>query len=133
MRWLSNSGYTVATARAVVFSIATLLVAFSAAVPLARTLHSAVALLVIVNFGIGIWISMYLTMAQGVSTTHVSTAAGLLGGSGSFAGAVAMWAVGRVTQATSSFTIPLVAVAVAALLAALAGYSVTYAFSSPRK
>jgi cyanate permease len=64
---------------------------------------------------------MYLTMAQEVSATNVSTAAGLLGGSGSLAGALAMWAVGEVTHETSSFAVPLACIALAALLASVAG------------
>ena len=49
----------------------------------------------LVNFGLGIWVAMYLTMAQEVSSTHISTAIGLLSGCGSLAGALAMWAVGK--------------------------------------
>jgi cyanate permease len=79
----------------------------------------------VVNFGAGVWISTYLTMAQEVSKKEISTAAGLLGGSGSLAGALAMWGVGLVTQATGSFTIPFVAVAAAAIGAAAAGMAVT--------
>ena len=63
-------------------------------------------------------------MAQEVSQTHVSTAAGLLGGSGSLAGAFAMWAVGAISHATESFNAPLFGVAVAAVLSAIAGRTV---------
>jgi cyanate permease len=87
-------------------------------------MNTAVAALVLANFGAGTWIAMYLTMAQEVSSTHVSTAAGLLGGSGSLAGALAMWAVGRVTKSTGDFVIPMLAVSVAAFVAALAGIAV---------
>ena len=83
----------------------------------------AVTALVIVNFGLGIWVAVYLTMAQEVSSSHVSTAIGILSGCGSLAGAVAMWAVGRVTRQTASFSIPMGTVAVAAVLAALAGWA----------
>jgi cyanate permease len=65
---------------------------------------------------------MYLTMAQEVNPAHVSTAAGLLGGSGSLAGALAMWAVGRVTRQTASFALPMAAVSAAAILAAVAAW-----------
>jgi nitrate/nitrite transporter NarK len=82
-------------------------------------------LLAIVNFAIGIWISMYLTLAQEVSNEHISTAAGLLGGAGALGGALAMWAVGRVTQATGSSAVPMAAVAVAGVIAAAAGYAIT--------
>ncbi|MEX2261663.1 MAG: MFS transporter [Bryobacteraceae bacterium] len=119
--WLARRNGRVRSARRQVFLAATALLAVSAAVPFLPGLREAVAALVVVNFGIGVWIAMYLTMAQEVSPARVSTAAGLLGGSGSLAGALAMWAVGKITHATGSFLLPLCAVAVAALLAALAG------------
>jgi MFS transporter, ACS family, hexuronate transporter len=107
-------------ARRIVFLTATGLLSVSALVTRIPDTQSAIAALVVVNFAIGIWIAMYLTMAQEVSAQNVSTAAGLLGGSGSLAGALAMWAVGTVTQQTGSFAIPMAAVAVAGVLAALA-------------
>jgi cyanate permease len=76
-----------------------------------------------VNLGLGIWSSMYLTMAQEVSSTHVSTAAGTLSGFGSLVGAFAMWAVGRVTNSAGDFTIPMVSVTVAIVLAAIGGWA----------
>jgi len=78
-----------------------------------------------VNFAIGVWISIYLTMAQEVSPDNISTAVGLLGGSGSLAGALAMWGVGRVTRQTGVFAGPMISVAVAAVPVALAGLAVT--------
>jgi hypothetical protein len=51
-------------------------------------MSGAVAALVLVNFGLGIWVAIYLTMAQEVSSTHVSTAIGILSGCGSLAGAM---------------------------------------------
>lgn len=126
-RKLASGGRTLGQARRIVFLAATLLMCASAVVPFLPGLRMAVAALVIVNFAVGVWIAMYLTMAQEVSARHVSTAAGLLGGSGSLAGALAMWAVGKVTQQTGSFAWPLAAVAAAALVAAAAGLAVTRA------
>jgi ACS family hexuronate transporter-like MFS transporter len=123
--WMTRRGAEVAVARRRVFLLATVLVGLSAVAPLAKSTMAAVAALVVVNFGIGIWIAMYLTMAQEVSEKNVSTAAGLLGGSGSLAGALAMWAVGQVTQQTGSFLIPMAAVSVAVAVAAMAGLAVT--------
>jgi len=77
------------------------------------------------NFGAGGWIAMYLTMAQEVSSTHISTAIGLLSGCGSLAGALAMWGVGRITRQTGSFSIPMASVALAAVLSAFAGWIAT--------
>ena len=122
--WLTKRSWTLPRARTAVFLIATAALACCGAVPLAGSTRDAAALLVLANFGAGAWIAMYLTMAQEVSATHVSTAAGLLGGSGSLAGALAMWAVGRVTNSTASFAIPMLAVTAAACIAAFAGLAV---------
>jgi len=118
-------GVDLATARATVVIAASVLMLGSALVPLTQTPQQALTILVLTNFAIGLWIAMYLTMAQEVTATNISTAAGLLGGSGSLAGAVAMWAVGRATQSTGSFSAPFLGVAVAGVLAAVAGLAVT--------
>ena len=120
---LAKRGVALRSARTAVFTVATVALASCALVPFAPALHQAVALLVVANFGAGAWIAMYLTMAQEVSERHVSTAAGLLGGSGSLAGALAMWAVGHVTQ-SSGFVLPMLAVGVASLAALIAGLAV---------
>ncbi len=118
-------------ARRTVFLAATALLVMAAGIPLMPSAEWAAGVLILVNMGAGMWIAMYLTLAQEVSPRHVATAAGLLGGSGSLAGAVAMWAVGRVTRLTHSFALPFVGVTVAALLAALAGLAATRAASEP--
>lgn len=123
VRLLARS-MSVTQARRIVFTAATLLLCISAFVPAIPQRSWVIAALVVVNFAIGIWITMYLTMAQEVSEAHVSTAAGLLGGSGSLSGAFAMWWVGKVTQRTGSFAAPMAAVSIAAILAAAAGYRV---------
>jgi cyanate permease len=106
------------------FVLASLAVVCCAAVPLLPYLWSAVVALVAVNFGTGIWTAMYLTMAQEVSPKNPSTSIGILSGFGSLAGAWAMTAVGRITQSTGSFSIPMQMVAMAAVLAAIAGWFV---------
>lgn len=118
---LTRWGSGVQTARRIVFILATAAVVCCAAVPI-LPMVGAVTALVLVNFGLGIWVAVYLTMAQEVSATHVSTSIGILSGFGSLAGALAMWAVGRVTQQTGSFSIPMGTVAAAAALAAIAGW-----------
>ena len=118
---LVGRGYAVLAARRTVFLFATVPLLFCASVPFLPLLYQAACVLVGVNVGLGIWIAIYLTMAQDISRTHVSTAVGVLSGSGSLAGALAMWAVGKITQATASFTIPMAAFALAAVLAAIAG------------
>ncbi len=122
---LVRLGLTVQSARRAAFLLATLLLGLSAMVPLANSIATASWLLAVVNIGAGMWICMYLTMAQEVSPGQVSTAAGLLGGSGSLAGAFAMWGVGWITKETGGFAVPLTAIALAGLLAAAAGWTVT--------
>jgi ACS family hexuronate transporter-like MFS transporter len=121
--WLTRHNVSIETARRIVFISATVLVGGCAIVPFVATAWGAVAALVAVNLGLGIWSSMYLTMAQEVSSTHVSTAAGTLSGFGSLVGAFAMWAVGRVTNSAGDFTIPMVSVTVAIVLAAIGGWA----------
>ena len=120
---LTRLRFSVESARRIVFLLATGCASACALVPFVRATSSAVVALVFVNFGLGIWVSMYLTMAQEVSRTHISTAAGTLSGFGSLVGALAMWAVGRITQRTGSFTIPMVSVAVAVVVSAMAGWA----------
>lgn len=118
---LTRRGRSIQYAQRAVFLLATAPVAACAIVPM-LPIGAAVIALVLVNFGLGIWVSMYLAMAQDISSTHVSTALGVLSGCGSLAGALAMWAVGRVTQQTASFSIPMSSVALAAVLSAIAGW-----------
>jgi MFS transporter, ACS family, aldohexuronate transporter len=120
---LVRHGYEVLASRRIVLLSATVPLLLCASVPYLPLLYQSVCVLVGVNIGLGIWIALYLTMAQDISRTHVSTAIGVLSGCGSLAGALAMWAVGKITQATSSFAVPMAAFSVAAILAAVAGYS----------
>jgi ACS family hexuronate transporter-like MFS transporter len=121
---INKRGIDLATSRTCVFLAGSFLLVSAGFVPFAQTARAATVLLVFANVGIGIWIAMYLTMAQEVNARSVSTAAGLLGGSGSLAGGAAMWAVGQVTQRMQSFQLVFFAVAVVAVLAALAGHQV---------
>jgi cyanate permease len=102
------------------FLLATVPVSACAAVPFLPGLVEAVAILIAANIGLGIWLAMYLTLVQDLSSAHVSTALGILSGSGSLVGAVAMWAVGRVTQSTGSFVLPMAAFSLAAIVSAVA-------------
>ena len=118
---LIRRGQSVLAARRAVFLVATVPLLFCASVPYLPSLYQAVCVLVGVNIGLGIWVAMYLTMAQDISQSHVSTTIGVLSGCGSLAGALAMWAVGKITRSTASFAIPMAAFAVAAAAAAIAG------------
>jgi cyanate permease len=115
-------GYAVLAARRIVCLAVTVPLLLCASVPFLPLLYQAVAVLVGVNIGLGIWVAAYLTMAQDISKANVSTTIGILSGSGSLAGALAMWAVGKVTQATASFAIPMATFALASGVAAVAGY-----------
>jgi ACS family hexuronate transporter-like MFS transporter len=119
---LVRRGCRVLTARRIVFVLATAPLLFCAAVPYLPQLYQAVCVLIGVNIGLGMWVAMYLTMAQDISQSHVSTSIGLLSGSGSLAGALAMWAVGKVTRASGNFSMPMLAFSLAAGVAALAGW-----------
>jgi MFS transporter, ACS family, hexuronate transporter len=120
--WLAKR-YSVESARRIVFVTATALVGLCALVPFVATPWLAVGALVAVNMGLGTWSSMYLTLAQEVSSTHISSAAGTLSAFGSLFGALAMWAVGRLTNSAGDFTIPMMSVTIAIVLAAIAGWA----------
>ena len=122
---LIRRGLTQASARRAVCVLATLLL--TPAFLLAQRPETAVMIgaLIVCNFACGVWIAMYLTLAQEVSEQHLSTAAGLLGGSGSLFGALAMSGVGAVTASTSSYAIPFLAVPIAGAVATWAAWRVT--------
>jgi len=119
--WLARR-HSIDTARRIVFSAATGLVAVCAFVPFVATPWAAVAALVTVNMGLGTWNSMYLTLAQEVSSANVASAAGTLSAFGSLFGAFTMWAVGRITNSAADFTIPMIGVTFAILFAAIASW-----------
>jgi MFS transporter, ACS family, hexuronate transporter len=118
---LTRWGWSARSARRVVFIVGTFCMALCAAVPF-LPLTGAVVALIFFNLGQGMWETMSLTMEQEVSVTHVSTAIGLLSGSGSLIGALSMVAVGKITQATGSFTIPMTTIGVVAILAGTAAW-----------
>lgn len=109
--------------RRAVVSVASSILLSSAFAARVADLSWAVVLICAMNFALGVWISLYLTIAQEVDPKRISTVAGVLGASGSLAGALAMWAVGFVTQRTGSYSLPLAGVAVAGILAAVAAWN----------
>ena len=115
-------GMTLRSSRRAVLLTASCLMAGAGLVPMVGDFNITVGILVMAVFAAGVWIAMYLTLAQEVWPQAVSTAAGLLGGSGSLTGALLMWAVGKVTESTGSFSWPLFGVSCLALLAAVAGW-----------
>jgi MFS family permease len=117
---LSRREYPLLTAQKIMFLSATVPLAACAAVPFVG-LGVAIGILIAVNIGLGVWTAIYLTMVQDVLPSHVSSSLGLLSGCGSLAGALAMWAVGKITRETGSFLIPMVGFAIAGVVAAIAG------------
>lgn len=128
---LTRRGRSVLAARQAVLLAATVPLVACALVPLLPRLGQAVFVLVAVNIGLGVWMTMYLTMVQDVSSTHVSTALGLLSGCGSLVGALAMWAVGKITHQTGSFAIPMIAFSVSGVVSAVAGGVATRELPQP--
>lgn len=124
-------GAAMRTARRLVFSLASGLSLAAVWIPGTRAPGFALALICCVACSLGLWVSMYLTLAQEVDDEAVATVAGLLGGSGALAGAIAMWAVGRISAHTGSFAIPMFAVTVAALIATFAGWSASPPETAP--
>ena len=94
---LIKGGSSVPTARRVVFLAATALVSLSAVVPSLGSVTEAVVAGG-GQFRHGSVDRQLPDDGPGSIPAQVSTAAGLLGGSGSLVGALAMWAVGRVSQ-----------------------------------
>lgn len=128
---LTRYGRPLLAARRTVLLAAAVPLVSCALVPLLPRLSQAVFVLVAVNIGLGVWVAMYLTMVQDVSHTHVSTALGLLSGCGSLAGAVAMWAVGKVTHQTGSFAIPMIAFSISGVVSAVAGCAASRELPQP--
>ena len=122
---LTRRGLSLRAARRIVLLSASSSIACAGLVGLAEAPQIAAVLLIVAVFGTGLWISMYLTLAQEVSPAYVSTAAGLLGGSGSLAGALYMQIVGRVSQTTGSFVLPFSITSLMAATAAAAGWLAT--------
>lgn len=109
--------------RRVVVSIASTILLSAAFAARVADLSWAVILICAMNFALGVWISLYLTIAQEVDPQRISTIAGILGASGSLAGALVMWAVGHVTERTGSYSLPLTGVAIAGVLAAISAWN----------
>jgi nitrate/nitrite transporter NarK len=63
------------------------------------------ALLCLATFGHGCFMVNYLAFTSEVSARKTSTAAGILGGAGSLAGAGFMLLVGEIVEATHSFAL----------------------------
>jgi ACS family hexuronate transporter-like MFS transporter len=117
--WLSPRASVFAARRAV----AAVGAACMTAVPLAawtNHLDLVTAIICTATFGLGCFMVNYLACTSEVSTKNVSTAAGLLGGTGSLAGAAFMWLVGDLVTRSGSFGLAFLLAGVMPLVA-LAG------------
>lgn len=85
-----------------------------------KDLNAVTTVVCVATFGLGCFMVNYLACTSEVSTKKVSTAAGLLGGTGSLAGAAFMWLVGDLVTKSGSFGIAFV-LAGAMPLVAMAG------------
>jgi MFS transporter, ACS family, hexuronate transporter len=83
-------------------------------------LNVVTAIMCTATFGLGCFMVNYLACTSEVSVRNVSTAAGLLGGTGSLTGAAFMWLVGDLVTRSGSFGIAFI-LAGAMPLVALAG------------
>ena len=85
-----------------------------------KNLDAVTAVVCAATFGLGCFMVNYLACTSEVSTKKVSTAAGLLGGTGSLAGAAFMWLVGDLVTRSGSFGMAFVLAGIMPLIA-LAG------------
>lgn len=109
--------WSVRRARLLVTTIGT---ACMTTVPLAAMLTSInliTAIISLATFGLGCFMVNYLTFSSEVSTTKISTAVGLLGGTGSLAGAGFMLLVGGTIERSSSFGMAFLMVGVMPVIA----------------
>jgi MFS transporter, ACS family, hexuronate transporter len=108
---------SVTRARQVVTTLGAVLMA---GIPLAgrlQDLNAITVLLCLATFGLGCFMVNYLAFTSEVSDKKVSTAAGLLGGAGSLAGAFFMLLVGGTVEQSGSFALAFVMAGVMPLVA----------------
>jgi ACS family hexuronate transporter-like MFS transporter len=92
-------------------TVTTLGAVLMASIPLVGWVHDLnliTVLLCLATFGLGCFMVNYLAFTSEVSDKKVSTAAGLLGGAGSLAGALFMLLVGGIVEQSGSFVLAFV-------------------------
>jgi MFS transporter, ACS family, hexuronate transporter len=114
--WLAT-GMTVSAARRLVAAVGALCMATIPLVAWLSSLNLVTAVVCTATFGLGSFMVNYLACTSEVSARKVSTAAGLLGGTGSLAGAVFMWLVGDLVTRTGSFSIAFIVAGLMPLVA----------------
>ena len=114
--WLAQR-LSVTRARQIVTTLGAVLMA---GIPLAgrlNDLNAITVLLCLATFGLGCFMVNYLAFTSEVSDKKVSTAAGLLGGAGSLAGALFMLLVGGTVERSGSFALAFALAGVMPLIA----------------
>jgi hypothetical protein len=99
------------------------------AVPLVAwlsNLNAVTAVVCMATFGLGACMVNYLACTAEVSSSKVSTAAGLLGGTGSLTGAAFMWLVGDLVTSSGSFGVAFVLAGAMPLVALTGLWLATY-------
>jgi sugar phosphate permease len=102
--WLAHSWGTV-RARLTVCAVGALCMLAVPLVSRLTDLDGITAIICVAMFGLGVCIVNYLAFTAEVSATKVSTAAGILGGAGSLAGAGFMLLIGHTVQQSGGFAI----------------------------
>jgi ACS family hexuronate transporter-like MFS transporter len=102
--WLAGR-VGLSAARRLIATVGALCMATIPLVAWLSSLNLVTAVICTATFGLGSFMVNYLACTSEVSARKVSTAAGLLGGTGSLAGAVFMWLVGDLVTRSGSFTI----------------------------
>jgi ACS family hexuronate transporter-like MFS transporter len=125
--WLSPMAGLMGARRAVA-SVGAISMATIPLVAWLRNLDAVTAVVCAATFGLGCFMVNYLACTSEVSARKVSTAAGLLGGTGSLTGAAFMWLVGDLVTRSGSFGLAFM-LAGAMPLVALAGLFVATAKS----
>ncbi len=114
--------------------VTTLGAVLMAGIPLAgrvRDLNAITVLICLATFGLGCFMVNYLAFTSEVSDKKVSTAAGLLGGVGSLAGALFMLLVGGTVESSGSFALAFVMAGVMPLVALGGVFFATRAVAAP--
>jgi len=104
-------------ARRLVATVGALCMATIPLVAWLSSLNLVTAVVCTATFGLGSFMVNYLACTSEVSARKVSTAAGLLGGTGSLAGAVFMWLVGDLVTRSGSFSIAFILAGIMPLVA----------------
>jgi MFS transporter, ACS family, hexuronate transporter len=98
IRRMVAAGRTSASARRFTMIAAACLMLLAAAVPFAPSVELAILLIALMNVGRAAWGAIFLTYNQEISSGRVGMVAGLMGATGSLAGALLVSWIGAISQ-----------------------------------